>query len=189
MGIAGGRIWLTSSHALLPRPPVIEHENPLAAELRSGPPRHGWQLVYIVVRRASSASSCRAAQRAILSSGWAVMSRSVTTVLRASASTSPPGPTSSDPNGISPAARAAASSMALPGGVRPHPSSVSSVDRVHCSQTVERAQTVSGPSATTRPAPADRDPLAAHQHLDPARELDRLLAGDDAEAPGIGVTP
>ena len=43
-----------------------------------------------------------------------MMSRSVSTVLRSSASTSPPAPTSSDPNGMSPAARAsAASSMAL----------------------------------------------------------------------------
>jgi hypothetical protein len=53
---------------------------------------HGWQLVYIVVCRAMSASSWRAARRASLSSGWAVMSRSVTTVLRSSARTSPAGP-------------------------------------------------------------------------------------------------
>ena len=54
-----------------------------------------------------------AAQRAIFSSGWALMSLSECTVLYASASTSPSGLTSSDPYGASPAARpAAASSIA-----------------------------------------------------------------------------
>jgi hypothetical protein len=66
--------------------------------------------VYIVVSRATSALSSRPAQRASLSSGWAVTSRSLRTVLRSSASASPAGPTSSDPNGMSPARRAAAAS-------------------------------------------------------------------------------
>jgi hypothetical protein len=71
---------------------------------------HGSVLVYIVVRAAASRSRLRAAQSAVFSSGWAVMSLSVSTVLRSSTSTSPSGPTSSDPNGMSPAARASAAS-------------------------------------------------------------------------------
>ena len=58
---------------------------------------HGWQLVYMVVPAAAVAGSSRAAQRASLSSGWAVMSRSDVTVLWSSASTSPAALTSSDP--------------------------------------------------------------------------------------------
>ena len=74
----------------------------------------GSVLVYIVVRAATPRSRLRDAQSAVFSSGWAVMSFPVTTVLRSSTSTSPSGPTSSDPNGMSPAARAsAASSIAL----------------------------------------------------------------------------
>jgi hypothetical protein len=74
---------------------------------------HGWQLVYIVVSAACSRSSDAAAQRASFSSGCAVMSESVTEVLRSSASTAPSGPASSEPNGgLPPASASADSSMA-----------------------------------------------------------------------------
>jgi hypothetical protein len=42
---------------------------------------HGWQLEYRVVLAALGADSSRAAQRASLSSGWALMSWSESTVL------------------------------------------------------------------------------------------------------------
>jgi hypothetical protein len=75
---------------------------------------HGWQLVNMVVAAAVPGSSSRAAHLASFSSGWAVMSPSVRTVLRSSTSTAPSGPTSSEPNGGLPASRAcAASPMAL----------------------------------------------------------------------------
>jgi hypothetical protein len=64
--------------------------------------------VYIVVPAAVSGSSSREAQSASLNSGCPEMSRPVRTVLRSSASTWPAGPTSSEPNGMSPASRALA---------------------------------------------------------------------------------
>ena len=70
-------------------------------------------LVYIVVRAATARSRLRDAHSAVFSSGWAVMSLPVTTVLRSSTSTSPSGPTSSDPNGMSPAARASVALLSV----------------------------------------------------------------------------
>jgi hypothetical protein len=112
---------------------------------------HGWQLVYIVVRAATSGASSRAAQRASFSSGWALMSSSRRTVLCASARTAPSGPASSDPYGASPRVTACAA-MAT---ARRRSSSSAEVVIALPSRVRHRAERLPG-----HLAPASRPPLS-----------------------------